>query len=121
MFDLNFYANILLPYLQTLIITAKYLLNNSLLDYKLKGFKKIDYCYIFLDIEFIRKLLLEVLKDHYLNENDTMLEALNSDSIYNSIKFFRLENIVSKEGIQIIDFEKLKSYIKAIEEILTIY
>lgn len=69
-------------------------------------------------MDFIRNILNVMLTKVLLKEKNIMLEALNSDSIYNAIKFLRLRNAVSKEGIKVINLGKIKYYIQIIKKIL---
>lgn len=49
------------------------------------------------------------------NEYDILPEAINQDSIYNSIKFLRMKGILSKENFKIIDENKAKSFMETFQ------
>ncbi|KAH7701596.1 Protein ACL-6 a, partial [Aphelenchoides avenae] len=98
-FDVTFYANILLPFLQTQFVVTTHLLENptTYAGYrgKIARANLTTYHLSTSDLKFIRHFLTK-----YQRKDDFPLEeALNSDSIYNSLKFLRLKGIVHDDSI----------------------
>lgn len=100
-FDVTFYANILLPFLQTQFVVTTHLLENptTYAGYrgKIARANLTTYHLSTSDLKFIRHFLTK-----YQRKDDFPLEeALNSDSIYNSLKFLRLKGIVHDDSIRL--------------------
>uniref|UniRef100_A0A914D1K8 Phospholipid/glycerol acyltransferase domain-containing protein n=1 Tax=Acrobeloides nanus TaxID=290746 RepID=A0A914D1K8_9BILA len=97
-FNLTFYANILKPFLLTLLIVTNYFLRFPNSTPQLR------------DIDFIRKFLEERIQSaSYLDA-----EALNSDSIYNSIKLLRQKGVISMNGLELNDEDQAQQIVHII-------
>lgn len=100
-FDLNFYANILRPFLQTIFVVLKYFIEHQKPNPKDRR-----------EIDFIRRFLLEKSMNR---DPGIFAEAYNSDSVYNSVKLLRLKKIVHNERLELIDVEHAFHVIKLLD------
>ncbi|KAI1702794.1 acyltransferase domain-containing protein [Ditylenchus destructor] len=106
-FPLEFYANILRPFLETLLITTQDLVFDPIITEMTER-------------QYVKRLLNKFLNKKFDGVNEfPMREAVNSDSVQNSIKLLRFKRIVAKHTtMKLIDSVKAKDSIRRIEDIL---
>uniref|UniRef100_A0A915DK78 Phospholipid/glycerol acyltransferase domain-containing protein n=1 Tax=Ditylenchus dipsaci TaxID=166011 RepID=A0A915DK78_9BILA len=105
-FGLLFYANILRPFLHTLLVT--------IYDLVVDPFEK-----EMTDKQYVRNLLNKCVQaNKYASGDFPVCEAINSDSMHNAIKFLRFKQIVRKEGMQLIDQELAERYVGIVHDLL---
>lgn len=73
----------------------------------------------YIDDHYISKFIQEYSHQNN-NDYDIFPEAINQDSIYNSIKLLRLKNILSKENFCIIDINKANLFLETLKLYLKI-
>ncbi|KAI1700141.1 acyltransferase domain-containing protein [Ditylenchus destructor] len=106
-FSLEFYANILRPFLETLLVTTQDLVFDPII-------------FEMTERQYVKKLLNKFLNRKFGGVNEfPMREAVNSDSVQNSIKLLRFKRIVAKHAtMKLIDSVKAKECVRKIEGIL---
>ncbi|KAI6186653.1 hypothetical protein M3Y98_00156000 [Aphelenchoides besseyi] len=104
-FDFSFYSNLMLPFLHTLLYTATYILKHG-------NRHDADS-----DLVFIRSLVQRMAADPTIK----FPEAVNSDSIYNSLKALRTWGAVSEVRIELISNYILNQICAQIEYFITSY